>query len=131
MQCHSSDMIREISGHGKKKQNVAGIRKFFHLFKDLMADFLYDTKGNKISSGKISVNMWPFDKILQYQFVQEGAKQYVLKLNGAEGYYDEAAFVDLVRDFLGEDAEVVIEHVNEIPVLASGKRKIVVNNYKK
>jgi len=96
-----------------------------------MVDFLFDTKGNKTSSGVISVNFWSFDKLLQYQFIQEGEKQYVLKLNGAEGHYDDAVFVGFVKDALGQDAEVVIEHVNEIPVLASGKRKIVVNNYKK
>jgi phenylacetate-CoA ligase len=57
--------------------------------------------------------------------------QYVLKLNGSEGHYDDATFLDLFKDTLGKDAEIGIEHVNEIPVLASGKRKIVVSNYVK
>jgi phenylacetate-CoA ligase len=95
------------------------------------ADLIYDTKGNEISSGLIYILMWPFDKLLQFQFVQEGEKQYVLKLNGSEGHYDDATFVDLFKDSLGKDAEVVIEHVNEIPVLASGKRKCVACNYVK
>jgi phenylacetate-CoA ligase len=37
--------------------------------------------------------------------------------------------VELFQDFLGHDAEIVIEHVNEIPVLSSGKRKKVMSNY--
>jgi phenylacetate-CoA ligase len=73
--------------------------------------------------------MSPFEKLLQYQFIQEGAKQFVLKLNGAEGHYDDVTFVDLFKDFLGKDAEIVIEHVHEIPVLGSGKRKEVVCKY--
>jgi phenylacetate-CoA ligase len=95
------------------------------------SDLLFDTRGNTTDSGIISVSMWPYDKILQYQFIQEGAKQYTLKLNGAKGHYNDAIFIDLVKDVLGQDAEVIIEHVNEIPVLDSGKRKIVVNNYSK
>jgi phenylacetate-CoA ligase len=95
------------------------------------ADLIFDTKGNEISSGLIYILMWPFNKLLQFQFVQEGAKQYTLKLNGSEGHYDDAAFVDMLKESLGKDAEIVIEHVHEIPVLASGKRKCVACNYVK
>lgn len=35
------------------------------------------------------------------------------------------------KEFLGEAATISIEYVNDIPVLASGKRKPVVNNWKK
>jgi phenylacetate-CoA ligase len=94
-------------------------------------DIIFDTKGNKKSPHKISVILEPFNKLLQYQFIQEDAKRYTLKLNGAEGHYEDAAFVDLLKDFLGKDAEIVIEHVQEVPVLASGKRKEVVCNYKR
>jgi len=73
--------------------------------------------------------MWHFNKLLQYQLIQETARQYTLKLNGAEGYYEDATFVDLFKGVLGEDAQIKIEHVNEIPVLDSGKRKRVVSNY--
>jgi len=89
-------------------------------------DYIYDTRGNKKSPHAISVLMGPFDKLLQYQFVQEGEKQYTLKLNGAEGLYDDATFRKLFEEYLGEDAEIIMEHVNEIPVLGSGKRKEVV-----
>jgi phenylacetate-CoA ligase len=93
------------------------------------ADLIYDTRGNKLTPYNISVLLEPFDRLLQYQFIQESDRQYVLKLNGAEGHYDDAAFVDMLKNLLGGDAEIAIDHVNEIPVLASGKRKEVVNNY--
>ena len=43
-------------------------------------------------------------------------------------------FSELVKNFseiLGEGANLKIEEVDEIPVLSSGKRKPVVNNWKK
>ncbi len=92
-------------------------------------DLIFDTLGNQKSPHNISFLLEPFDRLLQYQFVQEGAKSYTLKLNGSEGKYDDMVFVDLLKNFLGQDAEILIEHVHEIPVLASGKRKEVVNNY--
>jgi phenylacetate-CoA ligase len=129
---HAMPLIRYDTGDIAEWKNTAECgwnSQVFSSIQGQMIDMIFDTKGNKISPHVISVLMGPFDKLLQYQFIQEGAKQYVLKLNGAEGYYDDATFVDLFKDFLGLDAEVVIEHVNEIPVLGSGKRKGVVNNY--
>lgn len=94
-------------------------------------DFIYDTLGNKKSPHIISVLLEPFDQLLQYQFVQEGARQYILKLNGAVGRYNDIAFLTLLKDLLGSDAEITIEHVKEVPTLSSGKRKEVICNYKK
>jgi hypothetical protein len=34
-----------------------------------------------------------------------------------------------LKEYLGEDAKIIIITVNEIPMLNSGKRKLVVNNY--
>lgn len=93
-------------------------------------DFIYDTKGNKLSPHTITNYMWPFNKILQFQFIQEEEKQYIIKLNESERHYEDAEFIGLFKSILGEDAEIIIEHVSEIPVLRSGKRKKVVCNYK-
>jgi phenylacetate-CoA ligase len=129
---HAMPLIRYDTGDigaWKKEAECGWHSQVFSSIQGQMIDIIFDTMGNKKSPHAISVLMGPFDKLLQYQFVQEDAKQYVLKLNGAEGHYDDAEFVNLFKDFLGKDAEIVIEHVNEIPVLGSGKRKEVVNNY--
>jgi phenylacetate-CoA ligase len=131
---HAMPLIRYDTGDigvWKKETECGWHSQALSSIQGSMVDLLFDTKGNKKPTDIISVNMWSFDKLLQFQFIQEGPKQYILKLNGAKGHYDDAVFVDLVKDALGDDAEVVIEHVNEIPVLESGKRKIVVNNYVK
>jgi phenylacetate-CoA ligase len=129
---HAMPLIRYDTGDiafWKKEAECGWHSQVFSSIEGQRVDLIFDTKGNKKSPHKISFLLEPFDKLLQYQFVQESAKQYVLKLNGSEGNYDDAAFVDLLKDFLGYDAEIVIEHVHEIPVLASGKRKEVVNNF--
>ena len=129
---HAMPLIRYDTGdtaEWKKEPECGWHSQVFSSIHGQIIDIILDTKKNKKSSHMISVLLGPFDKLLQYQFIQEGEKQYVLKLNGAEKHYDDVTFVNLIKGFLGEDADIVIEHVDEIPVLGSGKRKEVVNNY--
>ena len=74
--------------------------------------------------------MWKYEKLKQYQFIQEGQKEYVLKLNGAEGIYEDEEIRSYLKTVLGEDAEIRIEHVDGIPVLSSGKFKKTVCHYR-
>jgi len=131
---HAMPLIRYDTGDigvWKKEAECGWSSQVFSSIQGRKVDFIYDTKGNRISPYILSGLFLPFDKILQFQFGQEGPKKYVLKLNGADGHYKDATFVKLFKDILGEGADIEIEHVNEIPVLGSGKRKIVVNNYDK
>ncbi len=41
----------------------------------------------------------------------------------------EEELISEFKTYLGEDATFSIEYVSEIPLLASGKRKKIVNNY--
>lgn len=92
-------------------------------------DAIYDTRGSRLTPHTWSVYMWKFDKLKQYQFIQDGAKTYTLKVNGAEGIYSDEEFISHLRSVLGEDAKITIEHVEGIPALASGKFKKTVCNY--
>lgn len=93
-------------------------------------DCIYDTSGRIISPVTVTNYMWPFNKLLQYQFIQENKNEYVIKLNGAQGNYKDNEFVEIFKGLLGQEANIIIEHVEEIPILNSGKRKHVVCNYK-
>ena len=44
---------------------------------------------------------------------------------------DEKLFIYKLKELLGSDANISIEWSNELPILSSGKRKIVVNEWKK
>lgn len=93
-------------------------------------DMIYDTKGNKLTPHTWSVYMWKFDKLKQYQFIQEDKNEYIMKINAKQGVYTEEEIMKTLKSILGEDANIKIEFVDEIPVIASGKFKKTVCNYK-
>lgn len=94
-------------------------------------DVIYNTNGSIISSfiTHAIFNNY-YSNLKQYQFIQQGKKDYELKLNVQDGVFNfEPQFVEAVKHQFGDDAEGKISYVNEIPTLASGKRRKVVNNY--
>lgn len=95
-------------------------------------DYIFDTKNNMISPYVVNTPMHEFLEIRQYQFIQEGAKNYKMLLNlcSDEKFNREQEMVEMLKSFLGKDATIEVVYVKEIPVLKSGKRKQVVNNYK-
>jgi phenylacetate-CoA ligase len=93
-------------------------------------DTIYDTSGN-IQSAYIVFHLQSYTSINQFQFIQDGIRTYTLKLNMDKTMENEVELSDLFRSYLGEDAEIKIEYVNEIPQLSSGKRRLTVNNFYK
>lgn len=96
-------------------------------------DICYTTKGEPFSAMLLSRTLKHFDKILQWQFIQKGEKEYCIKVimheNCIANEYLKSAIIELLK-VLGEDAIINIEQVNEIPVLSSRKRKPVINEWK-
>lgn len=87
------------------------------------ADVFYNTQGEMLTPHSITNYMWEFDKISQYQFIQETEKDYILKVSGAKDIYNETDFISVLKPILGSDANMKIEFVDTIPVLSSGKYK--------
>lgn len=112
-------MVEENEKHGKVITSIEGKRR----------DFIYDIDDELLSPGIVAVNMWGFDKIKQYQLIQEDKGRYTLKLNGAKGIYDEEEIINLFKSFLGEEAKIDISHVDGIPLLKSGKFQTTVCKY--
>ena len=52
---------------------------------------------------------------------------YTLELNGDRDAIDEADVLRRIQPYFGEDAQIRIVYVDEIPVLNSGKRKYIEN----
>lgn len=72
-----------------------------------------------------------YDNVAQWQFIQKGQSDYLLKVimrNGDANTYLHSAIIEL-KSLIGQSANIKIEQVNDIPVLASGKRKPVVNEW--
>jgi phenylacetate-CoA ligase len=90
-------------------------------------DLIKNTKGEVITSHIVTVNMWKYSELKQYQFVQTGECKYLFRLNPRSKFEREEELILEFKGYLGEDADIKIEYVNEVPQLASGKRKLVVN----
>lgn len=104
-------------------------KRYLSVVEGRKLDLLYDTKGELVSSYIVYKNMWQYTEINQYQLIQEGPKEYTFKINSDEGFMREEELISEFKTYLGEDATFSIEYVSEIPLLASGKRKKIVNNY--
>lgn len=93
-------------------------------------DLTYTTDGTPIyplAYGRILKN---YDIISSWQFVQRGEKDYSLVLVLKKE--DKKAIADMVfqiKSFLGNDANIKVERVDDIPLLRSGKRKPVKNEW--
>ncbi len=128
---YSMPLIRYDTGDlGITSEDTADEIKSFDSIQGRRVDIIYNTLGKPLTPHTWSVYMWKYDKLKQYQFIQNGKKEYVLKVNGAEGIYIKEDFDATLRPILGNDAQIEIQYVDDIPVLASGKFKKTVCNYK-
>ena len=114
--------VMETRGNAKTLTRVDGRR----------IDFVITTSG-KLLSPHVLLNSVrsSFEEIVQYQLIKNGRLDYVMKLNlRGKDFPRESEFEQMLKTrMLGEDANVKFEYVDEIPTLASGKRKFVVNNW--
>ena len=94
------------------------------------SDLLYDTKGRAVTPYVITNNLWNVEGVKQYRFLQTGEKTYELRLNGDPAVMDTEEMLRRIRPAFGDDAEISVTYVDEIPVLASGKRKYIENLYR-
>ena len=92
-------------------------------------DLIYNTKG-EITPFQISYLMTKYGEFKQFQFVQCGEKEYILKINTDKKVLKENELIEMYKKILGPDANIKIEYVDGIPVLGSGKKKEVLNTYK-
>lgn len=92
-------------------------------------DLVYDTKGQPVHPMNFARILKNLPGIVQWQFIQKGKQEYLVRLNLTENGSVKNA-VQEIKAVLGEDAEVCVEYVDDIPVLASGKRKSVICEWK-
>lgn len=122
-------LIRYDTGDtGIMEYNSSGWPKIKEIY-GKQRDVIYDTKGEPVSPVIMSIYMWKVKGIKQWQFIQETSNEYCLKLNGSP---DEGINIVMkeLKEVLGNNAVINIKYVDEIPVLASNKRKNTVCNLK-
>lgn len=94
-------------------------------------DLIYNTKDEPLSVHIVSNTLWEFKELKQYQFIQYEKSSYLLKINFKGVFSREKELEFKLKKYLGADADIKFEYVTEIPVLNSGKRRCIVNEYLK
>ncbi|WP_426430661.1 CoF synthetase [Winogradskyella sp. HB-48] len=102
-------------------------RPYFTEVSGRVLDLLYDTKGNLVPS-HLSAKLCKYGQYKQFQLVQKDKKTYEVNLN-TDKKVDEKQLVEEYKYYFGADAEITINYVDDIPLLNSGKRREVVNEY--
>jgi len=94
-------------------------------------DLIYSTNHIPLSLHVVTNNMWEIPNILQWKFVQLDEKRYKIILNVESNFsYENEKALDIkFKEILGNDAILIFDYIDEIPVLNSGKRKYIENLY--
>ena len=127
---HIMPMIRYDTGDlGIMALNDQGIPVLKNVLGRSM-DMIYNTRGEMINPAVVRELKY-YHEIKQFQMIQQDRCSYTIRLtvDGPFNRHDE--LIRKYKGHFGEDAQISIEETDEIPVLASGKRKLVVNNYSK
>ena len=101
-------------------------RKAIGSFGGRIVDMIFDCNGNLVSPHSITNKMWKVQNIKQFQFIQKTKTSFLMRIN-TENSIDEVSLLNVLHSIVGENAEIKIEYCHEIPVLASGKRRYIVN----
>jgi phenylacetate-CoA ligase len=94
-----------------------------------VADALQDTKGSMVSASLVNNFFHHLYKIKQYQLIQNGEKNYELKVVCEKDDYAESELINTCRAFLGEEASVAVRYAFRIPAEENGKFKTTVSRY--
>ncbi len=126
-------MIRNDTGDlgilGKSEKDRR-INQVFKKVEGRKMDAIYDVKGEVVSSFTITNSMWKYSELAQYRFIQISTNKYKFKLNSLEKFRRENELVEEFKGYLGNDVEIKVEYIDEIPLLSNGKRKKVLNKMK-
>ncbi|SDI44327.1 phenylacetate--CoA ligase family protein [Winogradskyella thalassocola] len=123
----ATPLIRYDTGDIGIMEHDKNGRPFFTEISGRKVDQLYNTSGELISS-HLSLRLLDYGTFKQFQLVQKSKTEYHFNLNTVKRI-DETKLISDYKVHFGEDAIIKINYVDEIPLLASGKRREVVNEY--
>lgn len=126
-------MIRYDTGDVARmmKTNNDELPEFAELYGRRM-DLIYDLNGEVVSPFLLCRTMRLSHGIEQWQFIQESESEYTLKITAnTEEKPDVSKEIEGFKRTLGQEAIITVEYVENIPVMNSLKRKLIVSNLKK
>lgn len=96
-------------------------------------DYVYSPETGKINLGNVSNTLKDTKGIVKFQAIQDKLDEILLKVIIDKESYDstsEMKFLGNWKDRLGNNMNIIVEYVDEIPVEKSGKYRFVKNNIK-
>lgn len=90
-------------------------------------DMIRNTSGDILSTS-ILLLINKYDKIIHRQIIQKTKKEYLFKLKTENDTFDQKEiFIQEFKEYLGQDAIILIELVTDISLLPSGKERAIIN----
>ena len=89
-------------------------------------DIIYDINGKALNYN-ITHIFGQYPEVEQFQFIQKNRNEFVLKLKYQEDFKCIEEIVSRLQSYLGKEAIITVKRVEDIPLLPSGKRKIISN----
>jgi phenylacetate-CoA ligase len=94
-----------------------------------LMDLVFDTKQVAVHPMALARILKNYNEIVMWQFIQKERNKYELKLK-LSAKIDLSDCLYEMKEIFGSDAKIDMKMVTEMPVLPSGKRKPVVNEWK-
>lgn len=94
---------------------------------------IYGTNGDKISWAVLYDLMITIPDVIQYQFRQTGERSYELHLVTAPAFSSDSERLlnQEFHEMLGSDATMKFNYTDSIPALPSGKRPMIINDFRR
>lgn len=131
---YSLPLIRyDIGDIAAKTENMDMLTKIIE-FSGRASDHIYATDGTVIDMfNSFPDFLFSNRNIKQWQFIQKSSSTYMIKfiLKDDNVILNEHKIKESFKKILGVDAMIIIMYVDELPVLSSGKRKLILNEWKK
>lgn len=127
---HATPMIRYDTGDvGAMVKDASHPFPVLKAVEGRKADIIINTDGEMISPFVFMRILPNFSEVNQVQYIQTDQKKYTIKINVDKHFLKEKEFVQYFKSIVGNNADVTVEYVNQIPLLSSKKRKLTRNIY--
>ena len=96
-------------------------------------DFLLNSNGKILSPHIVTMLIWEFNDISQFQFIQESLTEFTLKivyLDARDHVSNVKRITERLKDIFGDAIRIEIIKTDNIPLEQSGKRKYVISKLK-
>jgi phenylacetate-CoA ligase len=96
-------------------------------------DFLLATNGRKIPGLAISLKVLASEGVDKFQIIQEKYGEVIVKVVLTKGYQKDdmgmltKKITDEYKAILGENMDIIVKYVDQIPATREGKRRVVVS----